>query len=182
DLGGDPGDVDLHVGAVAGGLERREGVDGDEPEQRRAQAHEDVRAEAGRLVVDLPLEAERGAQPDGQEHAQHHEAVVELEQLRFHDPSGSSFWSGAHASRSRFSPTSRNRTTASAFSPSPMRSRITPSPNVSCPTSSPTRSPARRVPRPALFVMAADTTASRCALRPPPTRRPPPRPPPHSSA
>ena len=42
-----------------------------------------------------------------------------------------SFLSGAHASSNRFSPTSRNRTTASALSPSPITSMITPSPNLS---------------------------------------------------
>ena len=39
--------------------------------------------------------------------------------------------SGAHASSSRFSPTSGKRTTASALSPWPMMSRITPSPHLS---------------------------------------------------
>ena len=49
--------------------------------------------------------------------------------------------SGAHTRRSRFSPTSRNRTIASALSPLPSMSRITPSPKRSWVTSSPTWSP-----------------------------------------
>lgn len=83
-LRGDPGDVDLDVRAVARRLERRERVDRDEAEQRRAQAHEDVGAEPGGLIVDLPLEPERATQAHGQQDAQHHHTVVEVEQLRLH--------------------------------------------------------------------------------------------------
>ena len=58
-------------------------------------------------------------------------------------------WSGAQASNRRFSPTSGKRTTASALSPLPSMSTITPSPNFSWRTSSPTagRDARRRVRR-----------------------------------
>jgi hypothetical protein len=80
----DAGDVDLHIRAVARRLERRERVDRDQAEQRRAQADQDVRAQARRLSIDLALDADRAAQAHGQEDAQHHHAVVELEQLPLH--------------------------------------------------------------------------------------------------
>src|SRR5215471_5346204 len=101
------------------------------------------------------------------------------------EPSVQSFSSGAQDSNRRFSPASRNRTSASVLSPLPLMSRITPSPNTLWRTSSPILSPIDSAP---LRLGRRDDAIARSTIRsrpaatrsarslPPPAPAPSPRP------